>query len=203
MFTLRQLTPWTNLAKAQWHWPLALTSVLLAGSLVFAVLGWKTQGLNERMRSSVQMVSDKSSESPTSVGEDAPIISAPITAYNDDLNTLYRLAQLSRLNVSNTSFRQDAATPAPYVLRLVAIKASDDYATIKRFISRLLQQLPNASISEIRMERKGSADSTNLIALEIALLYDASITAGTTSTGDFQKSTHAASDNVTLKEHAK
>lgn len=184
---------------------LGLASLGLIACTVMLLLGkWVVDARSVSLQQTVHAL-----EAKLSVVRTAPDIQslpardlAPKAQYLHDVEVLQKTVRDSGLSVLGIEYKTEAQTKLPMQLRLITLRSSDNYPRIKRFLSTLLDRLPNASLRDIRLERSDGTNSLCNATLQLMFMYrqgSAPIPMSTVTTGLPDQAGHASPTPVGSK----
>ena len=90
---------------------------------------------------------------------------------NKQLRTLHQLASEQNLIIDEADYKLAPVTGSQLWCYQITLPLEADYKSIRRFITAVLQSLPNASISNIELKRTNAKTSTLNAELSFALYY--------------------------------
>lgn len=151
-------------------WPLAAAAVLAVVGTVGGVYGlsWRTQ-----VRSLQSTAPKVSTAADIAAAADSHRVnSVPAEQFHADLQRIFSIAAQNRIALGQLTYGREAPSAAPYDVRTVDIRITENYGRSKAFIAAVLESLNNAMLSGLRMERKESGGDKGQVSMRISLVYD-------------------------------
>lgn len=159
-------------------WPvLAGLGALVLGLLMLggtAILYRQAHQLIESMPQVAPTASD-----PVATNASSPVAAfmsqmPPVSTHLDDVGFLFKLAKERSVSIGPISYRTQAGSPLPVVMRMLDLRVEEEYPKLKAFVAELLRQMPHLYLEEIRVEQGSAATSKAQFTLKLSFVYQSS-----------------------------
>lgn len=165
-----------RLCRIYWPWVIAIALLLcaLAESLGSFWLDDQSQQLDQQtLQLSRQYQSDTKMRTAAQwqLQTGVETIGSSEQHYLQDLNHFFQIAKDAGITIGMVDYQVQANDKVPLTVRIVEMRLTEDYPKVKGFISAVLQQLPNASLQEISVDRKDALTAQASTALKFSFVY--------------------------------
>lgn len=151
-------------------WPLAAAVVLAVVSMVGLGYGLSGRAQVRSLQSTAMQVSTVADIA--AIADSHRVFSVPAEQFHADLQRIFSIAAQHRIALGQLTYGREAPSAAPYDVRTVDIRITENYGKSKAFIAAVLESLNNAMLSGLRMERKGDGGDKGQVSMRFSLVYD-------------------------------
>ncbi len=169
---MANLTTWLRAVRCL-GWPRQLALALLALGSICLVSAWQLERQAQDLRTQLEMLQKSQGarvDTPPPALETLSI--APEDSqYIKDLELLFQIAGEVGVGLGSIDYKSEVNAKVPVALRTLDLRVREDYPKIKGFISKVLFQMPNAALQEIRIERKDAQTMQSSMLIKLTLVY--------------------------------
>lgn len=157
---------------AEWKWPTIVGTLCMVLGLTALAASWfiKQEAQSIQANISPQAIIGEKPQDTRSASDAFADIPAD-TQYLSDLGRMLKIAQEGKVSVGVIEYKVEINPKLPLTVRSIELRANDEYPRVKGFLSHVLMALPNASLQEIRIERKDATTAQGAIVLKLSLVY--------------------------------
>lgn len=172
-FALRRTFGWTGLAGAM------LLAIAAATRLATPALESSTRELHHKTQLARAMAA-QSAAHDVRADSDARLLTTlperfPLFARSsDDVATILAQARAANLTLGSAQYQVGADRSGAYTTYQVLLPVKDRYVAIRRFVALVLNNLPNAALQEIHVERPAVSGDVLEARIRFDLIYKAS-----------------------------
>jgi hypothetical protein len=100
-----------------------------------------------------------------------PVIFPSSSDYTADLAQIFDIAKSQGIVLASGDYRDADPTALGLDTRLVDLRITENYGTLKEFLANVLNAMPHAAVQELRIERKDGTAVKHQVFLKLALVY--------------------------------
>ena len=154
----------------------ALASIALGAAMLLLAgfLDSQTRAATERADQLKRELANSAGTSRMATPAKVQVLDVPpYYTHLSDVEKVLRIAEQHRVRLGTLNFRSEPVEKAGVILRVMEVRAEDEYFRMKVLIAEMLTQVPHLYLEEIRIDQAAESATKVQAALKLAFVYRA------------------------------